>query len=67
MKIIITGAGKVGETLAEHLAAEGHEITVVDSDPEVLRVVGERLDLMTVEGGCASFNVLMEAGADKAE
>ena len=67
MKIIITGAGKVGETLAEHLAAEGHEITVVDSDPEVLRVVGERLDLMTVEGGCASFDVLMEAGADKAE
>ena len=50
MKIIIIGAGKVGVTLAEHLSGEGHEITVVDADPEALRGVGERLDVMTVEG-----------------
>lgn len=66
MKIIIIGAGKVGVTLAEHLSGEGHEITVVDADPEALRGVGERLDVMTVEGTGASFETLMEAGVDKA-
>ncbi len=67
MKIIIIGAGKVGATLAEHLTSEGHEITVVDANGEALRQVGERLDVMTVEGPGASFDTLMEAGIDTAD
>ena len=38
MKIIILGAGQVGGTLAEHLASEANDITVVDTD-------GDRLHL----------------------
>ena len=67
MKIIIIGAGKVGTTLAEHLTTEGHQITIVDSSEEALRQVGERLDVMTVEGPGASFDTLMEAGVDTAD
>lgn len=67
MKIIIIGAGKVGATVAQHLSREGHEITVVDTDSEALRSVGERLDVMTVEGTGASFDTLMEAGVDTAD
>jgi len=37
MKIIILGAGQVGGTLAEHLATEGNDITVVDTDSERLK------------------------------
>ena len=37
MKIIILGAGQVGGTLAEHLANEQNDITVVDTDGEKLR------------------------------
>ena len=66
MKIIIIGAGKVGATLAEHLSHEGHEITVVDARADVLRAVGERLDVMTVEGSGASFETLQEAGIESA-
>ena len=36
MKILIAGYGKVGETLAQQLSAEGNDITLMDSDPEVL-------------------------------
>ena len=67
MKIIIIGAGKVGATVAQHLSREGHEITVVDTDSEALRSVGERLDVMTVEGTGASFDTLIEAGVDTAD
>jgi 2-polyprenyl-6-methoxyphenol hydroxylase-like FAD-dependent oxidoreductase len=32
LKIIILGAGQVGATLAENLASEANDITVVDTD-----------------------------------
>ena len=33
MKIIITGCGKVGRTLAEQLSRENHDVTVIDQNP----------------------------------
>ena len=51
MKIIILGAGQVGGTLAEHLANEQNDITVVDTDAEKLRLLQDRLDIGTVTGG----------------
>ena len=53
MKIIILGAGQVGGTLAEHLADERNDITVVDADVTPLRALQERLDLRTVHGDAA--------------
>lgn len=50
MKIIILGAGQVGGTLAEHLAGEANDITVVDTDGDRLRNLGDRLDIRTVQG-----------------
>ena len=35
MQIIIVGCGKVGSTIAEQLSAEGHDITIVDTDESV--------------------------------
>ena len=37
MKIIILGAGQVGGTLAEHLADEQNDITVVDERAATLK------------------------------
>ena len=45
MKIIILGAGQVGGTLAEHLAIEQNDVTVVDTNAEKLRALQDRLDL----------------------
>ena len=36
MQIIIVGDGKVGVALTEQLSSEGHDITVIDSNPKVL-------------------------------
>ena len=67
MKIIILGAGQVGGTLAEHLANEQNDITVVDTDGEKLRALQDRLDIGTVAGGASHPNILYKAGAEDAD
>jgi trk system potassium uptake protein len=67
MKIIILGAGQVGGTLAEHLASEANDITVVDTDADRLRDLGDRLDIRTVQGKGSFPTVLRQAGADDAD
>ena len=67
MDIIIAGDGKVGSTLARQLSAEGHDVTLIDSDLHVLNTSVERYDLMGVHGNCASKSVLLRAGVMEAE
>jgi trk/ktr system potassium uptake protein len=67
MKIIILGAGQVGGTLAEHLANEQNDITVVDTDGEKLRALQDRLDIGTVAGGASHPSILEKAGAEDAD
>ncbi len=67
MNIIILGAGRVGESVAESLASEQNDITVIDQDPARLRQLGERLDLRGVVGNGIQPSVLREAGAQDAD
>lgn len=67
MNILILGAGQVGGNLAEQLAKENNDITVVDTDSERLRDLGERMDIRTVVGHASYPAVLREAGAEDAE
>ena len=67
MKILILGAGQVGGTLAESLAQEAFDITLVDVDGARLQELGMRLDIQTIEGSASHPDVLRRAGADDAE
>lgn len=67
MKIIIAGAGAVGFHLAELLAKEDQDITLIDSDEDVLQHASTHLDVMTLVGDAASVHVLEEAKIDKAD
>ncbi len=67
MNIIILGAGQVGGTLAENLADEKNDITIVDIDGERLRLLQDRLDINTVVGMASYPNILAQAGADHAD
>ena len=67
MNIIIAGDGKVGATLTRQLTAEGHNITVIDSDAQVLQSSVERYDVISVHGNCASMTVLNQAGVRDAD
>ncbi len=67
MKIIICGAGQVGSQAAEVLAADGHDITLIDTDPSRLRAIADTMDVATYGGNCAQADVLREAGAANAD
>lgn len=64
MKIIIVGCGKVGSSLAEQLYMEGHEITLIDRDADVLGAITNSIDVMGMVGNGAVYKVQMEAGIE---
>ena len=66
MKIIVAGGGKIGQSLVRQLVQEGHDLTVIDRDPQVLQSIVEHMDAMGVEGNCASKSVLLQAGVEDA-
>jgi len=67
MKIIILGAGQVGTSVADNLASEANDITVVDTDAQKLEDLQDRLDLRTVTGHASHPEVLARAGAEDAD
>ncbi len=67
MNILILGAGQTGGTLAEHLASEAFDITLVDQDAQRLKELKDRLDIQTVHGPASRPDILLAAGADDAD
>ncbi|MDX1434715.1 MAG: Trk system potassium transporter TrkA [Gammaproteobacteria bacterium] len=67
MKIIILGASQVGITVAENLASEANDITIVDQNAERLRTLQDHLDIRTVVGHASHPDVLKKAGAEDAD
>ncbi|HEX6470221.1 MAG TPA: TrkA family potassium uptake protein [Streptosporangiaceae bacterium] len=63
MKILIVGAGRLGEQAAHLLAATGHEVTVVDRDQRRLDgLAGERLHRLVRGDACEPY-ILEQSGA----
>jgi trk system potassium uptake protein TrkA len=63
VRIIILGAGQVGRTAAYHLSREeANDVTVVDTNEDILRDLQDRLDIRTVSGNAASPRILEAAG-----
>jgi len=67
MKIIILGAGQVGSSVAQNLASEANDITVVDNRADILQDLQDRIDIRTVLGSASHPEVLMRAGAEDAD
>lgn len=67
VKIVIAGDGKVGAMLTKQLSAEGYDLTLIDADLKVLESTEERYDIITVQGNCASMEILERAGIKDAD
>lgn len=67
MKILILGANKVAAALAENLVSEADDITLVDTNAEVLRDLKERLDIGITVGQPSFPDVLRRAGGEDAD
>lgn len=67
MRFIICGAGQVGWQIARHLASEHGDVTIIDSNPELVRRASETLDVAGITGFASYPDVLKEAGAADAD
>ena len=67
MRVIICGAGQVGYGIAERLAAEQNDVSVIDTSADLIRAITETLDVSGVVGHGAHPEVLAKAGADQAD
>ena len=74
MFVVIVGCGRVGSSIAKKMLAEGHEVSVLDEDPEAIAQL-EKGETSTWEDLGGSFTVgtaleidaLLEAGIDRAD
>ncbi|KDE62364.1 hypothetical protein FUSO4_10685, partial [Fusobacterium necrophorum DJ-1] len=65
MKIIIVGAGKVGELLCNDLSNEGNDIILIEENQKVLDQVLAYSDIMGLVGNGANCEILKEANVEK--
>jgi trk system potassium uptake protein TrkA len=67
MHIIIAGCGRVGSLVARTLSSEGHDVVVVDRDPEAFERLGSAFNGLTVAGFEFDEEALRQAGIERAD
>ena len=67
MQIIVVGCGNVGQTLTQQLSKEGHDITVIEENSNVLQYVVNSYDVMGIVGNGASYSIMKDAGIESAD
>lgn len=67
MRVIICGAGQVGYGIAERLASEQHDVTVIDIEEKLIEKIRDTLDVRGIVGHGARPDILRSAGADEAD
>jgi trk system potassium uptake protein TrkA len=74
MFVVIVGCGRVGSSIAKTMLSEGHEVSVLDEDPEAIAQLEKGEDrgwedmggAFTV-GTALELDALIEAGIDRAD
>ncbi len=67
MYVIIAGCGRVGSSVAKDLAAEGHDVTIIDEDQAAFELVGADFPGTLVVGQALDWDVMREAGIEGAD
>jgi len=67
VNVVILGCGRVGSTLANALEDLGHQVSVIDQDPNSFRRLGPTFEGRTVTGVGFDPDVLRRAGIEQAD
>lgn len=67
MKIIIIGLGSIGKSILKNLSGEGHTITIIDENKNLIENLIEKFDVFGVVGNGACMDIQQEAGAKDAD
>ena len=65
MKVIVVGAGQVGTYIARTLAAEGHDVVLIEESPAIAEQAEASIDAMVMVGSGTSLATLRAAGGDE--
>ncbi len=67
MYIVIVGCSEVGFYLSRSLAATGHEVAVIERDPQRYQVLTESLGIVALLGDGSDPDLLRQAGVERAD
>ncbi|HEX5196468.1 MAG TPA: TrkA family potassium uptake protein [Gaiellales bacterium] len=67
MKLLIVGCGRVGSSIARNMSDDGHDVSVIDEDPEALQRLPESWPGRFVHGHGLDTEVLVEGGIGTAD
>ncbi len=67
MRVIICGVGQVGRSIAAYLTKEQNDVTVIDSNPNLISAIQDELDLNAIVGMASNPETLSNAGANDAD
>lgn len=67
MKVVILGCGRVGSTIATTMSQEGHDVTIIDQNPDSFRRLTSDFAGKTVLGNGIDEDTLRRAEVDKAD
>lgn len=62
MNILVIGCGMIGSSLAEELDKQGHDVSVIDQNPEKLETLSAEFSGFTTVGVPIDIDVLKRAG-----
>ncbi|MFA7101012.1 MAG: Trk system potassium transporter TrkA [Bacilli bacterium] len=67
MNIIVVGLGKIGKTIIENVAKEGHNIVAIDTNADFVNSIIETYDVNGVVGNGASYEIQKQADVEHAD
>src|SRR5438477_6951605 len=67
MYAIVAGGGKVGFFLARELIEQGHEVLLIETNPERAEFIANALGNVVLRGNADEASTLAEAGAERAD
>jgi trk system potassium uptake protein TrkA len=67
VNIVILGCGRVGSTIATAMSMEGHDVTIIDMNPDSFRRLKEDFTGRKVVGNGIDEDTLRRAAVDKAD
>lgn len=67
MYVIVVGCGLVGSSMASRLAGEGHDVVVVDENPDAFALLGRGFPGQTIVGDAVDWDTLREASVEGAD
>ncbi len=67
MKVVIIGLGSIGRTILKSLSGEGHTVTIIDEDKNLIESLIEKYDVFGVVGNGASMDIQKEANTQDAD